>query len=72
MSADPVRAAKDLGKLNAFMFAHEGVSMEEALELVKKPRAGNGVFLFKRQRWVPDVASPTAKRARIETNAAGT
>ncbi len=72
MSADPARAAKDLGKLNTFMFAHEGVSMGEALDHIKKPRAGNGVFLFKQQRWVPDEATLTAKRARIKTNAAGT
>jgi hypothetical protein len=46
----------------------EHVGMEEALELLKKPRMGNVVLAFKRAKYMPEVnhEGPHAKKKREE------
>ena len=45
--ADPVRAKKDIEGLNRNFFIPETISLEEALKVVKRPRAGEADFPFK-------------------------
>jgi hypothetical protein len=46
----------------------EHVGMEEALELLKKPRMGNVMLAFKRAKYMPEVIheGPHAKKKREE------
>jgi hypothetical protein len=46
----------------------EHVGMEEALELLKKPRTGNVVLAFKRAKYMPEVnhEGPYAKKKKEE------
>ncbi len=73
LPANQAKAANDIIKLNKILFAHEEVQLPEALELVKKPRVGDGVFLYKRQRYSDEDPSSVAKRARTSpaTEASG-
>ena len=71
--ANQVKAANNIIKLNKILFAHEEIQLSEALELVKKTRVGEGVFLYKRQRYSDEDPSSVAKRARTApaTDASG-
>ena len=46
----------------------EHVGMEEALELLKKPRMGNVILAFKRAKYMPEVnhEGPYAKKKKEE------
>jgi hypothetical protein len=46
----------------------EHVGMEEALELLKKPRMGNVILAFKRAKYMPEVIheGPHSKKKREE------
>ena len=50
------------------MFIPEHVDMNEAKELLKKPRQGNVIYPFKRQKYMPEVRTeePVQKRSRSE------
>ena len=45
--ANPVQAKEDVEALNKQYFIPEQVDLEEALKIVKKPRSGDGEFVFK-------------------------
>lgn len=52
----------------------EHVGMEEALELLKKPRMGNVMLAYKRAKYMPEVnhEGPHAKKKREEKEHEGT
>ncbi len=72
LADDPVKVAADINKINKLFLAFEEVQLAEALDLVKKPRQGEGVYLFKRPRFSTGDDQQKSKRARTETSAAGT
>ena len=63
-----------VNKILQCLFMPEHVGMEEALELLKKPRMGNVMLAFKRAKYMPEVnhEGPHAKKKREEKEHEGT
>jgi hypothetical protein len=63
------KAHNDLGKLYRAFFMPEHILVDEAADLLRKPRAGAALYSFKRGKFTPPevitVSSP--KRARVES-----
>ena len=73
--ADPLKCHWDLQKIMKAFFMPESISMEQAVDLIKKPREGAAIFCFKRPRltapMLQQAAGPAApvtpKRGRPRT-----
>ncbi len=57
ITSDPARAHGDLAKLYRAFFMPEHVPLPDAVELLRKPRAGAALFSFRRSKYTAPVAS---------------
>ena len=63
---DPVNARKDVDRLNRCLFQAEAVDGDEAIQICRKPRAGDAVYVFRQanidalQTSVPLISSGNA------------
>ncbi len=64
IASDPAKAHGDLAKLYRTFFMPEHVQLPDAVELLRKPRAGAALFCFKRSKYSAPVAPPSPKRRR--------
>ncbi len=68
IASDPAKAHGDLAKLYRAFFMPEHVPLPDAVELLRKPRAGAALFSFRRSKYTAPVASapPSPKRRRVD------
>jgi hypothetical protein len=66
LAGDPAKAHGDLAKLYRAFFMPEHLQLADAVELLRKPRAGAALFSFRRGKYsVPEApTSPAPKRRR--------
>jgi hypothetical protein len=66
LAGDPAKAHGDLAKLYRAFFMPEHLQLTDAVELLRKPRAGAALFSFRRGKYsVPEApTSPAPKRRR--------
>jgi hypothetical protein len=63
------KAHSDLAKLYRAFFMPEHILVDDAADLLRKPRAGAALYSFKRGKYSPPEALPvpSPKRARVES-----
>jgi hypothetical protein len=68
--ADPVNGRRDVDRLNRSLFQAEVVDGEEAIQICRKPRAGEAVYVFK-QANIEALQNPPRTSAQAEPQPSG-
>ncbi len=70
IASDPAKAHGDLAKLYRAFFMPEHVQLPDAVELLRRPKAGAALFSFKWSKYTAPVASaplsPKRRRPEVE------